>query len=215
MPKATWDNLSEGKRRRVMDAALAEFARHGFSSGSLNVIAREAGVSKGSLFQYFDDKLDLFATACEECSARVRDHMAAVMDRRDADAAPFWDFLRDVSMDWIAYFRDHPVDRGVTFASNFEIDPQVRSTVRRVTNRHYTEALRPLLKLAADRGELRPDADREHLLALLLLLLPHLALAPFSPELDAVLDLHGRDQEALTEPVHGLIDALERAFRPA
>lgn len=215
MPKATWDNLPEDKRARVMGAALAEFARHGFSAGSLNVIAREAGVAKGSLFQYFDDKLDLFATACDACSGRVRDHMTDVLERRGAGELPFWTLVRTVVLDWIAYFRDHPQDRGLTFASTFEIDPEVRGTVRRVTNRHYTEVLTPLIKLAADRGELRDDADQATLLAYLLLLLPHLALAPFGPELDAALGLYGKDLDDLHDPVNGLIDALERAFGPS
>ncbi|HWH32025.1 MAG TPA: hypothetical protein VNU01_05080, partial [Egibacteraceae bacterium] len=83
-----------------------------------------------------------------------------------------------------------------------------------VTNRHYTEVLTPLIKLAADRGELRADADHAQLLAYLLLLLPHLALAPFGPELDPALGLYGKDPEQLTAPVHGLVGALERAFGP-
>jgi hypothetical protein len=146
----------------------------------------------------------------DECSGRIRDHMADIMAVRDPDR-PFSQFLPLVVSDWIAYFHDHPVDRGVTFASNFRL----RSTVRGVTNRHYLEVLRPLLKRAADRGELRADADVDHLLALLVLLLPHLALAPFGPELDPVLGLYGLDQSALVDPVHALIGALERAFGPS
>ena len=53
MPRPTWFNLDEGRRERVLRAAMAEFGSRGYSAGSLNVIAREAGVAKGSLFQYF------------------------------------------------------------------------------------------------------------------------------------------------------------------
>ncbi|MDT4921381.1 MAG: hypothetical protein QOI15_2283, partial [Pseudonocardiales bacterium] len=61
MPRPTWANLDADRRERVLHAAMAEFGRHGYSGGSLNVIARDAGVAKGSLFQYFDDKFDFFA----------------------------------------------------------------------------------------------------------------------------------------------------------
>ena len=59
MPTPTWQRLDESRRQAITDAAEAEFAANGFSGGSLNVIARDAGVAKGSLFQYFTDKADL------------------------------------------------------------------------------------------------------------------------------------------------------------
>jgi AcrR family transcriptional regulator len=211
VPKQTWSNLPAGKRRRVVDAAMAEFGARGFSTGSLNVIAREAAVAKGSLFQYFDDKLDLFAYICDECSTRVRDHMVGALDTR-APEEPLFDTMRWAALEFIDYFTQHPLERGVTFASNFEIDPAVRASVRRVTNRHYIDVLRPLIKLAADRGELRAGADHDQLLALLMLLLPHLALAPHAPELDPVLGLQGADGPALADPVTRMIDTLELAF---
>src|SRR5215467_12179948 len=73
--RATWTNLDEVRRDRVLNAAMAEFGRHGYSGGSLNVIAREAGVAKGSLFQYFDDKFDFFAHVAEQASLRVYEAM--------------------------------------------------------------------------------------------------------------------------------------------
>ncbi len=201
MPKATWDNLPAAKRRRVVEAAMGEFGRHGFSGGSLNVIAREAGVAKGSLFQYFHDKLELYAYVCDACSERVRDHMVG---RLEAHAQlPLFDLLRAVMADWMTYFRTAELDRAVTFAANSEFDPDVRSTIRRVTNAYYVAALHPLLKVAADRGELRADADLDALLALLLLLLPHLALAPNAPDLDPVLGLAETPTDELPARIEG------------
>lgn len=55
MPTVTWARVDPARRAAVVEAAEAEFGAHGFSRGSLNVIARRAGVAKGSLFQYFAD----------------------------------------------------------------------------------------------------------------------------------------------------------------
>jgi AcrR family transcriptional regulator len=213
VPRPTWSNLPAAKRARVLDAAMAEFGRHGFSGGSLNVIAREAGVAKGSLFQYFEDKLDLFTFVCATCSERIRREMERIMVERFS-GQPLFDFLRVVALDWMAYFREHPVDRGVTLATNFELDPEVRAAVRGVVNQHYLEVLGGLIALAADQGQLRDDVDHAGLLAYLVLLLPHLALAPTAEGLDPVLGLHGATPEAQVAPVHALIDALERAYAP-
>lgn len=210
MPRPTWDNLPPEKRRRVVDAAMREFGRRGFSGGSLNVIAREAGVAKGSLFQYFHDKLELFGYVCDACAERVRDHMVG---RLAVHAElPLFDLLRAVFADWMTYFRTAELDRAVTFAANNEIDPDVRSAIQRVTNAYYVEALGPLLKLAADRGELRSDADLDALLAFLILLLPHLALAPNAPDLDPVLGLAEVPTESLPGRIEGLVAALEAGF---
>jgi AcrR family transcriptional regulator len=194
-----------------MDAALAEFGAHGFSSGSLNVVAREARIAKGSLFQYFEDKLDVFAYTCDWCSQRIRDHMAATLAEQPS-SVPFFDLLRAVMADWLRYFQAHPLDRAVTFAANFEIDEQARAAVREVAHRHYLDVLRPLVVRAASRGELRDEADGDRLLAMLILLLPHLALAPYARGLDPVLGLYGQTPDELAEPVGELIDALQRAF---
>jgi len=210
VPTTTWDHLPPEKRERVVDAALREFGRHGFSGGSLNVIAREAGVAKGSLFQYFSDKLELFGYVCDACADRVRDHMVG---RLEAHAQlPLFDLLRAVLADWMAYFRSAETIRAVTFAANNENDPQVRAAIRRVTNAYYVDALGPLLKLAADRGELRDDADLDAFLALLVLLLPHLAMAPNAAELDPVLRLADTPTGDLPARIEGVVSTLERAF---
>ena len=213
VPAATWINLDAAKRARVLDAAIAEFAEKGFSGGSLTVVAQEAGVAKGSLLVYFDDKLDLFAHVCDVVSRRIRDHMLAVLAGH-GDLG-FFATLDAAVVAWIDYFRDHPLDRGITHAANFELDPDVRAAVRAVTNRHHLEVLEPLVAAAHANHELRTDVSTDSLVALLVLLLPHLALAPFAADLDPVLGMHGLDRNALAVPVRGLLSALERAFSAA
>lgn len=212
MPTPTWDNLDAPKRERILDAAMEEFGRRGFSAGSLNVVAREAGIAKGSLFQYFEDKRELFAHVCDVCSQRIRDDFLVTLSRHATEQDDLFDFVRAVLMDWVRYFREHPRERAITFAISFEIDPQARRAVRAVTNRHYLEVLESLVDEAADRGDLRTRTSREHLLAYLLLLLPHLATAPSSPELDPVLGLADLEGDALTQAVHGFVDVLAAAF---
>ena len=211
MPKPTWDNLDERRRERVLQAAMAEFGRHGYSGGSLNVIARRAGVAKGSLFQYFADKRDLYAFITDVVSQRVRAYME---DRiRELDPSrPFFDFLTDWLDVWIAYFADHPHERSLHAAASLEVDTDARISVRSVIHRHYLEVLRPLVRDAQLRGEFRKDADTDALMSLLLLIFPHLALAPYMRGLDPILGLDDPtpDQPALA--VRRLVAVLAAAF---
>lgn len=60
MPKETFFNLSEEKQENVMRAAISEFSKHGFEKGNIGDIAKIAGVAKGSMYQYFENKKELF-----------------------------------------------------------------------------------------------------------------------------------------------------------
>ncbi|MDP4153602.1 MAG: TetR/AcrR family transcriptional regulator [Bacillota bacterium] len=60
MPKRTFNRLDDDKQERIMRAAIEEFQAHGFEKSKIEVIAQNAGVAKGSIYQYFDDKKELF-----------------------------------------------------------------------------------------------------------------------------------------------------------
>ena len=60
MPKETFFNLSEEKQESVMRSAINEFSKHGFERGNVGDIAKNAGVAKGSMYQYFENKRELF-----------------------------------------------------------------------------------------------------------------------------------------------------------
>lgn len=60
--KATFDNISQEKRERIINAATTEFALKGFDNANIKNIAKKADVSVGSLYKYFENKQDLFLT---------------------------------------------------------------------------------------------------------------------------------------------------------
>lgn len=55
------DALDSAKARQILDGARQVFLAHGFDAASMGEIARAAGVSKGTLYVYFDNKEELFA----------------------------------------------------------------------------------------------------------------------------------------------------------
>ena len=208
MPTDTWNRLPQARRDAVLAAAEHEFSANGFSRGSLNVIAREAGVAKGSLFQYFDDKVDLFAHLSDRAVDRVGEAMSAAAESIEwADG--FFPGLEHLVGAWVDYFVANPVDRSLSAAVFLEPDPGARSAARAIIDGHLLAFLRPLLEAAQMNAWLRDDADLEAFLALLLLVLPHLALAPSHPELDPVMGLGGTDPYA---GIHRLTNVFRAAF---
>ncbi|MBR4764510.1 MAG: TetR/AcrR family transcriptional regulator [Lachnospiraceae bacterium] len=61
MIHTTFERLPKEKRNRILQAARAEFLRYPYEKTSINRILAEAEVPKGSFYQYFDDKADLFS----------------------------------------------------------------------------------------------------------------------------------------------------------
>lgn len=211
MPTVTWARVDPVRRAAVVEAAEAEFGAHGFSRGSLNVIARRAGVAKGSLFQYFADKRDLYAYIADEASQRVRAYMEERIRALDS-TRPFFEFLTDLLDDWVAYFAEHPRERSLHAAVSLEVDADARVSVRTVIHRHYLEVLRPLVRDAHARGDLRADCDTDALLSLLLMIFPHLALAPYVRGMDPVLGLDEPSPEQPALAVRRLVAVLAAAF---
>ncbi len=77
--------LSPDKERQVLDGAAAVFARDGYEGASMSRIAAEAGVSKGTLYNYFAGKADLFAAyVTRDCSRNI----SSMMDDMALDEPP-------------------------------------------------------------------------------------------------------------------------------
>lgn len=208
MANATWWNLPDEKRERITEVAMLEFGTRGFSAGSLNVIAAQAGIAKGSLFQYFDDKLDFFVTICEHVASEIE---RAVLTTASPDAGLF-DTLRHLVKQWMRYFREHPIERRIAYASLHEIEPDIRAIVRAVPNAHHKAALQPLIRAAMARGELRPDVDQRMLLSMTTIVLRHLNSAPFEPAGDVGIPMHELSESAVNRWALAYVDVLEAAF---
>src|SRR3546814_8314834 len=57
----------DAKRLSLIEAAAIVFAREGFARTKMAHIAAEAGVGKGTLYEYFASKNELFLSVCEHC----------------------------------------------------------------------------------------------------------------------------------------------------
>jgi len=61
----------EAKRRRIIAAAIQVFARDGLSNGKIATIAEKAGIGKGTVYEYFKSKEDIFLAVFEDFFTRL------------------------------------------------------------------------------------------------------------------------------------------------
>lgn len=60
MPKDTFFNLPEDKRNRILDAAIDQFSKRHYNKVTIDNVVNNAGIPKGSFYQYFHNKDDLY-----------------------------------------------------------------------------------------------------------------------------------------------------------
>lgn len=89
--RTTFGNLPPAKRRRIVRAALAEFAGADYDRANLDRIARRARVPKGSLYQYFDGKAGIFVHVAREGLDEAFRLFTAFLD--EARPADLWQVL--------------------------------------------------------------------------------------------------------------------------
>ncbi|WP_051568659.1 TetR/AcrR family transcriptional regulator [Crocinitomix catalasitica] len=93
MPSKTFLNLPKEKRESFIQVSLKEFSENNFETASVNRIIKELGISRGSVYQYFTDKLGLWLYLKEHAEKTKMENVQSV-NREDFDT--FWDYYREL-----------------------------------------------------------------------------------------------------------------------
>lgn len=87
------------KRRQIIEGAHAVFLAQGFDAASMNDIARAAGVSKGTLYVYFQNKEQLFQAICsQQCEEHAEEVFKFHPEDQDVEAT-----LTRVGVDFVKF----------------------------------------------------------------------------------------------------------------
>ncbi|MDH3774474.1 MAG: TetR/AcrR family transcriptional regulator, partial [Deltaproteobacteria bacterium] len=70
--RPTFTKLPFDKKERILDAAIDEFSRCGYEKASINRMVGRLGIAKGSIFQYFGSKKNLYFHIFEHAVALVK-----------------------------------------------------------------------------------------------------------------------------------------------
>ena len=93
MPKETFIKLKEEKKKHITDAFLREFAVKTYDEASISMVVKQLRIAKGSVYQYFDDKLDLFMYLLGE-SVAVKTRYTGSLKRENY--VDFWAYFSDL-----------------------------------------------------------------------------------------------------------------------
>lgn len=106
MPTDTFLHLADEKRQAFIETALKEFAEHNYDTASINKIIKELNIARGSVYQYFTDKLDLWLYLKEYSEHQKIKFIQSV----DRGAYPdFWTYYEDLFLKGIHFDIEYPL----------------------------------------------------------------------------------------------------------
>jgi len=144
---------SERRRQSILEAARRCFGRDGYAGATVARIAKEAGVSNGLLYQFFDNKDHLFDIVLREV---LRDWVRAMVPREPEETA--LDALEGMFRRSVAFCGEHPL-----LPALMSGDPALR--LKRLTLaaadrvEPHRELVASILQRGIERGELRRELD--------------------------------------------------------
>jgi AcrR family transcriptional regulator len=160
---------------------MEHFARHGYEDARAEEIAAGAGVSKGTVFGYFETKAGLFLAAYQAAARSLPAYLDAPAGVR---AAGFFAVLRHwiqatphlIHEDWIPY--------RVTLIGNYCAGLQLRREITQFLPREDPYGTAAFVRFGIERGEVRRDIDPRMIVSMVDWLMDRVQDAMVTEELD-------------------------------
>ena len=158
MPKETFLNLSDDKRRHIENVAIKEFASQGFDKASINVIVKNSGIAKGSFYQYFDDKKDLFFhLLISVVMEKKLKYMAPLF--KDNENYDFFTLIKEMFIAGLNFARENPDLDKIALWLNKNTNHSVYKELIKKTGNVSSNIYEKLLKKGQLSGDIKSNID--------------------------------------------------------
>ena len=205
MVRPRFAKLPPQQQRVILRAALDEFAAKGFHDASLNRVIHKAGISKGSMYYYFDGKDDLYAHVTRSELQQLFAGVGPFPVPDDGDAESFWSTME-------GYY--------VQLMTGLTASPQLADLIRgwiaapksptlQQAQREMEQGALPWVEQALAVGQ-RAGAVRSDLPSTLLIAV----VVGVGQAMDTWLLTQPADHDDLPQVIGNLIDIIRRAIRP-
>ena len=153
IPLAPRRQHAEERREQILDAALRVFSQKGFAGASVRDIAREAGITEGLIYHYFESKEQLQQACWRERS--WHSHVERILST--AQDKPVAAVLREIVADFLETLREHGPNIRMCVA---EMQRNAEMAAEQVEKIEQTSGLiYQFLSVRQEAGELRASAN--------------------------------------------------------
>lgn len=138
----SFNNLEEDKKQKIINAGYKIFAENGFKKASVDEIVKEANISKGSLFYYFESKKNFFLFLYEYSGEQLE----KLVDKTGEDGMPsyleytdFFERLNAIQLIKMKHGAEFPCMYSFLKRAIFETTPTVKAEITKVNERYTKE----------------------------------------------------------------------------
>ncbi|WP_049962378.1 TetR/AcrR family transcriptional regulator [Oribacterium sp. FC2011] len=110
MSTERFEKLSKDKRQRILNAAREEFARVPYEEASINQIIKNAGISRGSFYTYFEDKRDLLQYIFKEEGEKNSHFLKEIVLENRGD---FWKAITEYTRRVAGYMKKGTIQQSI------------------------------------------------------------------------------------------------------
>ncbi len=208
MPKDTFTNLPEDKRQMILDTALDEFYHYGYEKASISRIVQKAGIAKGSFYQYFEGKEDLFRLIFTAASEKKLQYLSELGTR--SGELPLFDLLSLLYAGALSFISDNPKLSEVTDRFLKSGNEKLKEEILGDGIGKSSAFMEHLLLAAVSRQEIRDDLD----IPFTAYFLTNISIALGDYLRPQIEDLSDIDHQVYTSLVDKVLDLLKRGLSP-
>lgn len=157
MPKSTFFNLPEEKRNRIIESAIDEFAKYTYRNANITRIVNNSDIAKGSFYQYFEDKKDLYKYIIDMAFKLKMDyfnHRMVSLEHMD-----FFEIIRELYVSGLIFAKNNPKLAAIGNNLMKDTDIKLRDEILADSMKKSNIFLQDILVKSIKKGNIDPNID--------------------------------------------------------
>uniref|UniRef100_A0A7C3RRT4 TetR/AcrR family transcriptional regulator n=1 Tax=Dictyoglomus thermophilum TaxID=14 RepID=A0A7C3RRT4_DICTH len=160
MPRKTFFNLPEEKRKKITDTLIKYFATRPYSKVDIEDVSRECKVAKGSMYLYFENKKDMYFYVIEESAKKILE----VAGRYDFEKISLFEYVEKSFEDTWKFIKEHPYEYMLLEKTAFYDDSPYKEEIQEFLKTKTKSFLYELIVKNQKVGLIREDISPELIL---------------------------------------------------
>lgn len=153
MPKSTFLNLNIRKRKKILNSLIKYFANNPYEKVDIEDVAKECKVSKGSMYQYFINKKDMYFFAINESIKK----MFRIIEHIDFEKIDLFEYLENsFESNWVLLSK-YPNEYLLLERSIFSYDAPFKDEINTLFLNKFRETLKMIIAKSQKNGVIRDD----------------------------------------------------------
>lgn len=163
MPKQTFLNLTPAKQRNIVYAALAEFGSKGYVLANVGSIATKASVSKGSMYQYFEDKKEFYLYLMDYVYSLVKTTVKMQLQPHMQSLGSLETTMQELRDAFWGIIDSYQMEICFMFSTSKEQEPEIRSALQQYHDSYKIQLIEPFVHKFVEMGKIRADIPMQYI----------------------------------------------------